>query len=150
MIKIIRGVYGHYVTDQNGKSRVVARDKHSDPFELTPEQEARLVSQGVARYVDNAETGAAPIGFDEQPPEPNELPEGVVGIPEYSEDMTVKELRDIGKLCGLTFKVGMTKKKMVDALDAEIEGNMVDYDEVVNGEANGEDAPSFDATEAVL
>ena len=150
MIKIIRGVYGHYVTDQNGKSRVVARDKHSDPFELTPEQEARLVSQGVARYVDNAETGAAPIGFDEQPPEPNELPEGVVGIPEYSEDMTVKELRDIGKLCGLTFKVGMTKKKMVDALDAEIEGNMVDYDEVVNGKANGEDAPSFDATEAVL
>lgn len=150
MIQIIRGVYGHYITDHNGKNRVVARDKHSDPFELTPEQEARLVSQGVARYVGMVDDVTAIIGFDEQPPEIPELPEGVVGIPEYSEDMTVKELRYIGKLCGLTFKVGMTKKEMVDALDAEIEGNMVDYDEVVNGEADGEDAPSFDATEAVL
>ncbi|MBS5134848.1 MAG: hypothetical protein KHZ05_05325 [Oscillospiraceae bacterium] len=150
MIKIISGVYGHYVTDpKSGKSRVVARDRRSEPFELEPEQEARLVSQGVARYVNKVEIDAAPIGFDEQPPDPNELPEGVVGIPEYSEDMTVKELRDIGKLCGLTFKVGMTKKEMVDALDAEIEGKMVDYDEVVNGESDDEDAPSFDAAEAV-
>ena len=46
MIQIIRGVYGHYVTDEEtGKTRVVARDKHSDPIELTEEQEARLVSQ---------------------------------------------------------------------------------------------------------
>lgn len=147
MIQIIRGVYGHYVTDEEtGKTRVVARDKHSDPIELTEEQEARLVSQGVARYVDNAPTVAAPIGFDEQPPE---FPDGVVGIPEYSEDMTAKELRDIGKLCGLTFKVGMTKKEMVEALDAEIQGNMVDYDEAMNGKAGGEGAPTFDPAEAV-
>ena len=146
MIKIIRGVYGHYVADQNGKTRVVARDSRSEPIELTPEQEARLVSQGVARYVDNDETGAAPIGFDEQPPELPELPDGVTAIPEYSEDMTVKELRDIGKLCGLTFKIGMTKKEMVDALDANIKAD------IVEGDPEGpvdEPAPSFDAAEAV-
>lgn len=61
MIQIIRGVYGHYITDaKTGKTRVVARDCHSDPIELTPEQEARLVSQGVARYVAEANNVAAP------------------------------------------------------------------------------------------
>ena len=60
--------------------------------------------------------------------------------------MTVKELRDIGKLCGLTFKIGMTKKEMVDALDANIEAD------IVEGDPEGpvdEPAPSFDAAEAV-
>ena len=147
MIQIIRGMYGHYVTDKkSGKIRVVARDSRSAPFELTAEQEARLVSQGVARHVDNDETGAAPIGFDEQPPALPELPDGVTAIPEYSEDMTAKELRDIGKLCGLTFKAGITKKEMVDALDAHIEANMVEGE---LGAPGDELAPSFDAAEAV-
>lgn len=147
MIQIIRGVYGHYIKDpETGKTRVVARDSRSEPIELTAEQEARLVSQGVARYVDMVETGEATIGFDERPPALPELPDGVTAIPEYSEDMTVKELRDIGKLCGLTFKVGMTKKEMVDALDAHIEANMVEGE---LGAPGDELAPSFDAAEAV-
>lgn len=90
--------------------------------------------------------GADPIGFDEQPPELPELPDGVTAIPEYSEDMTAKELRDIGKLCGLTFKAGITKKEMVDALDAHIEANMVEGE---LGAPGDELAPSFDAAEAV-
>ena len=43
MIRIIRGVYGHYTG-----GRVVPKDKHSQPFALDPEQEARLVRVGVA------------------------------------------------------------------------------------------------------
>ncbi|MDY5501601.1 MAG: hypothetical protein SPF77_03355 [Gemmiger sp.] len=129
MIQIIRGVYGHYVTDKkSGKIFVVARDKNSDPFELTPEQEARLVSQGVARYVDDAEAGAAPIGFDEQPPEEEEP----------MEELSAKELRERGKEYGLSFKVGMTKAEMIEALRGEWPQE---------GETDG--APTFDAAEAV-
>jgi hypothetical protein len=58
--------------------------------------------------------------------------------------MKAAELREIGALCGLTFKVGMTKAEMVAALDKHIEEN------TVVDETPDEDAPTFDAAEAVL
>lgn len=152
MIRIISGVYG----GKNGVKR--PGDK---PFSLSPAEEARLVARKVAAYVEEPAAvlnndapdmipdmappaepvgesidDGTPIGFDEQP----ELPDGVIAIPEYSVDMKATELREIGKLCGLTFKVGMTKEDMVAALDAHIAANMVEDD----------DAPTFDAAEAVV
>lgn len=150
MIKIICGVYGGV----DGMKR--PGDK---PFSLSPAEEARLVARKVAVYVNEPTTEApqdedfhedAPIGFDETPPEDlDELPEGVIGIPEYSVDMKVDQLREIGKLCGLTFKVGMSKQEMVDALDKHIEENMVDDDEFIDADTIDPDAPTFDAAEAV-
>lgn len=147
MIKIISGVYGHYID-----GRVVPKDKNSAPFELTAEQEERLVQAGVAVYVEDAaptEDGA-PIGFDEHPPELPELPDGVIGIPEYSVNLKATELREIGKLCGLSFPVGMTKAEMVAALDKHIEENMEDDVEAEGDEPDDPDAPAFDAADAVV
>ena len=132
MIQIICGVYGHYINGQ-----VIAKDKNSEPFELSPEREAELVAKGVAVYVT-----PAPIGFDETPPE---LPEDVIPIPEYSIENTAKELREIGKICGLTFKVGMSKANMVAALDEFFEEHLEDEDP-----DDDDIAPVFDAAEAVL
>lgn len=151
MIKIICGVYGGV----DGMKR--PGDK---PFSLSSAEEARLVARKVAAYVNEPATEApqdedihddAPIGFDEIPPEDlDELPEGVIGIPEYSVDMKATELREIGKLCGLHFKVGMSKQEMVDALDKHIEENMVDDEEIIDADTiDPEDAPTFDAAEAV-
>lgn len=163
MVQIVRGVYGHYID-----GRVVAKDKNSEPFELSPEQEERLVAAGVAEYVnlpdaapdedgktvpegggndapDDDGNTEAPIGFDE-------LPEDVVGIPEYSVESSAKELREIGKLCGLAFPATMTKADMVAALDKHIEENTVDgvdIDEDGEGVPD-EDAPTFDAADAVV
>lgn len=171
MVQIVRGVYGHYI---NG--RVVPKTKDSEPFTLTPEQEERLVKAGIAKYVnlpdaapdddgegvpdeggntapdvggnnatdDGGETDA-PIGFDE-------IPEDVVGIPEYSVESSAKELREIGKLCGLSFPATMSKADMVDALDKHIEENTVEGVTVDDdGEiVTDEDAPSFDAADAVV
>lgn len=162
MVQIVRGVYGHYIG-----GRVVAKDKNSEPFELSPEQEERLVKAGVAKYVnlpnaapdDDGETVTdeggetalegvkteAPIGFDE-------IPEDVVGIPEYSVESSAKELREIGKLCGLTFPATMSKADMVDALDKHIEENTVEG-VTVDDDGEGvpdEDAPTFDAADAVV
>ena len=179
MIKIICGTYGRYVEqkvkDKDGnetvKTRVVPMAPGSEPFSLDPEREAELVKLGIAEYVvdeDNTEEPEEPdtdkpIGFDETPDEP-ELPEGVEEIPAYSVDMKATELREIGKMCGLTFKVGMSKAEMVAALDAHIEANMVagveigedgsveiiDEDEDEDGE-DGEDFDAdFDPSEAVL
>lgn len=140
MIQMKAGTFGLSV---NGY--VKAMTKESGPFVASEEQEARLVKLGLAVYVPDV----APVGFDETPTA--ELPDDVVGIPEYSMESSAKELREIGKLCGLTFKVGMTKAQMVEALDAHIEAHAVEgltVDE--NGEISvDDDAPTFDATEAV-
>ena len=135
MIKIISGVYGHYID-----GRVIPKAKDSDPFELSVEEEKRLVDAGVAVYVDSGRTA---------------LPDGVIGIPEYSTDMKVDELRAIAKNMGLTLKIGSSKAEMVAAIDEAIaaamqDGNADDEQEPGDDEHNdGEQPPVFDAAEAV-
>ena len=145
MIKMIRGVFGLPV---NGI--VKAMDKDSEPFSASKEQEKRLVERGFAVYVGDAEPSTAPEGdaLDDEANELPELPEGVTAIPEYNEGMKQSELREIGAMCGLTFKVGMTKKEMVAALDAHIEANMVEGD-ALDDEEEEDETPTFDASEAV-
>lgn len=150
MIEMIAGVFGLPVD-----GIVKAMDKKSGPFKASAEQEARLVKLGLAKFVDEpAGEKIAPIGFDEAPSDPDVLPDGVTGIPVYSAEMKVSELREIGKMCGLTFKVGMTKEEMVSALDEYIDANMAGGMEVAeDGEItvdDGEPEPTFDASEAVL
>ena len=143
MIRIIKGVYGHW----NG-NKVEPKDCNSEPFSIDPVRESELVAAGVAEYT----VDPAPIGFDEQPPEDMSataetqevpaLPDGVEGVPMYSVETPVKELRAIAKQIGVKLAVGMTKAEIVAALDAEIDGNMVDgIDE--------DELPVFDAAEAV-
>lgn len=147
MIQIIRGVYGHYVTDQEGKTRVVARDKHSDPFELTPEQEARLVRVGAAEYVVDKTVEAKPADTADDLPN---LQDGVEAIPEYNAGMKADELRKIAKLMGLTFAVGTTKVEMVAQMDAFLDEHMEDSEDDADMPPEEiEDAPMFDAAEAV-
>lgn len=145
MIKMKNGTFGLPVD-----GIVKPMTKNSGPFEAGEEQEARLVALGLAEYVgevpETGESDGAPIGFDETPPELPELPEGVTAIPEYSIATSAKELRKIGKMCGLSFGVGMTKEAMVEALDKHIEENTVE-DAEIEGESDG--APVFDASEAV-
>ena len=141
MIKVVRGVYGFMDKDGIVRPKTAA----DEPFELLSEQEARLVRLGIAEYVSNVkseelreieqeefEEEQAPIGFDETPDEEPALSE-----------LSVKELREIGREYGLTFKVGTSKADMVKAIEAaEAELSAVDDD--------SDPAPVFDASEAVL
>lgn len=144
MIKIVRGVYGFM--DKDGIVR--PKTEADAPFALLPEQEERLVNLGVAEYVgvvvDEQETAEIeqeeivdeqdPIGFDETPPE-------IIPLSELS----VKELREIGKEYGLTFKVGTSKPDMVKAIEAAQAAEAIEAED-----DDGEMAPVFDASEAVL
>ena len=140
MIKMIRGVFGLPV---NGI--VKAMDKNSGAFNAGAEQEERLVRLGLAvkvvdgnpAPVETVDTDT-PIGMDETPPEDFVDAVAVEEIVELK-SLSVKELREIGKQHGLTFKVGMSKPEMIQAIvDAQAE--------VVE---DGEPAPVFDAAEAV-
>lgn len=124
MIQIVRGVYGHL--DQFGIVR--PKTAESAPFSLSPEQEERLVRIGVAKYV-----GHAAVTLPEEP-----AAEEAQALSELS----VKELRELGKDYGLSFKVGISKAEMVSAIEeAQAELDAVPED--------GESAPVFDASEAV-
>ena len=127
MIRIVRGVYGYL--DKDGIVR--PKTEADAPFELTPEQEERLVRLGVAQYAGN-------VNFAQESEESaEEVPTGE----RLLTDMSAKELRELGKDYGITFKVGMSKAEMVAAIEeAENELDAVQ---------DGEPAPVFDASEAV-
>ena len=154
MIKMIAGVYGLRVESGkdakgNTKYRVKGMGPNDGPFSVDPEQEARLVKLGLARYVDEPVNvpddepapDAAPIGFDETPPEDGEVDEAEI-VEEIIdlETLSAKELRELGKEYGLTFKANDKKETMIEAItEAQSQVDAID-----------EDAPTFDAAEAVL
>lgn len=143
MIRIIKGVYGHVPNPDTGI--VVPKTSKDEPFSLSPEQEKRLVSIGVAEYVDAPAAPAIPEPEDvDEAPEAEAAPEAPAAEPEtLLDDMSAKELREYGKTFGLTFRVGMTKAEMREAIEAA--------EAEVETEGEGDEAPPvFDAAEAVM
>lgn len=148
MIRITNGVYG----GKDGMKRA-----SDGPFTLSAEEEARLVKRGVAEYVATPDD-PAPDPELEREQEPVLAPEEKAPVPDTEDDktphagMTVKELREIAKERGVSFKVGMTKPEMVAAIMAAQNPPEPVEDEVteeVTETEPDEDAPTFDAAEAV-
>lgn len=148
MVKMLRGVFGLPID-----GIVKAMDKNSGPFKASAEQEARLVRLGLAVYVDEHAAEVenedmednAPIGFDETPPDDfvDDTAEDAAEVEEEIVDLatlSAKELRELGKEYGLSFKANASKVSMIEAIMAA----QAELDE------SAEDAPAFDAAEAVL
>ena len=159
MIQMKAGVYGLPVMQPNGKIRIVGKGPNDGPFSVDPEREAELVKKGIARYVEQhqeegkqhdpdheqnqEENDGTPIGFDEMPPEDfvedaedeADVVEEIIDL----ETLTVNELRELGKEYGLTFKANTKKADMIEAI-TEAQAQIAE---------DGEDAPTFDAAEAV-
>lgn len=123
MIQMISGVYGLPVFDADGTKRIVGMGPNSGPFSIDAKREAELVERKLAVYVDAVETASEVEDVEETP----------------LSELSATELRKIGKERGFSFKVGMTKAAMIEALSEA-------SDEV---EDVAPDAPTFDATEAV-
>lgn len=98
MIRLISGVYGA----EDGLKR-----PKDGPFSLTDNEEARLVSRGVAEYVfDRTTLPAAPSRTES------------VGAMRYDEGMTMKQLRGIADYLGLDTSKLRSKRDVVKLLDA--------------------------------
>lgn len=125
MIQIIAGTFGYF----NGR-KVIPITNADGPQKFDTELEARLVKEGVAKYVDasaaapaedpeNPDPAGAPAPQDpdlpppgDQPegdpdlPPPGEQPDGDPGtpageLPAYNEDMKLDELKAIAKVYGI-------------------------------------------------
>ena len=134
MIKIISGVYGYL--DKNGC--VKPKTEKDDPFELTKEQEARLVGLGVAEYV------SAP-GSE---PETDEF--GGYLDPEQLGELTNAQLKELAEEMGIDTKKLTTKAKLIEAITAaNVAPGPAEGEDGEGTEDNGEPLPDFDPAEAV-
>jgi hypothetical protein len=148
MSVIITGLVIH----NQGKTSI-ALTEADGPQTFPEELEARLVSQGVAKYVDRKPTRKEPpkeskestpkgvaTGTDERSGQDasDNIPDGgggsdgsknITDIPKYSADMKAAKLRELMEGCGLTYMVGMSKVDMVAALDAYFGVKKADGDE---------------------
>lgn len=117
-IKITGGRYG-YISPAGVYS---VKSSDDPPFEVENGEAARLVKRGVAEIDGEGgkrpETGDISNGEGSNPTEGENPAEGeFVGFFGYDESTSVKELREIGKKCGLSFPVGVTKADMIATLD---------------------------------
>lgn len=134
MIKIIKGVYG-YMTKSG---TVKPKTEKDEPFELTAEQEARLVSLGVAAYVEDA---PAKVSDNEQMKD-----EATAHLdPEQLAELTNAKLKELAEEMGIDTKNLKTKAQLIEAITSVdvIPGPVEDVED------DGEELPDFDATEAV-
>lgn len=135
MIRIISGVYGYL--DENGV--VKPKTEKDEPFELTEEQEARLVGLKVAEYVTAAD------GESEQQENEQENDRWTL-TPEQLKELKKDDLKKLAEDIGIDTKNLTTKVKLIEAITAvEVEPGPSEGDK-----GDEEDAPpTFDPAEAV-
>lgn len=135
MIKIIKGVYGYL--DEHGT--VKPKTEQDEPFELSPEKEARLVGLGVAEYVNTPTSENEAENGQEEAEDVGRLD------PEQLEELTNAQLKEMAQEMGIDTKKLTTKAKLIEAITA--------VDVIPGPETEAEDddetPPSFDPAEAV-
>ena len=129
MIQIIEGTFGYY----NGR-KVVPITNADGPQKFDPELEARLVKQGVAKYVDEQPVAPAPAAK----PEP--------AAPEYDEDMKLDELKEVAAAYGVDASAMRKKADVIAAIEkAKAAANEVDDDQT----GDNEEPPQIGAADPV-
>ena len=113
MIQITAGTFGYY----NGR-KVIPITNADGPQKFDPELEARLVKQGVAKYVDEQPEAPAPAVKSEQ--EPETVPEtgDAPAAPEYNEDMKLDELKEVATRYGVDASAMRKKADVIAAIEA--------------------------------
>ena len=98
MIQIIKGTFGYY----NGR-KVIPITEADGPQKFDDELEARLVKEGVAKYIgepgETAEQPAPAPGDDAD--EPASTNTAADEAPEYNEDMKLDELKEVATRYGV-------------------------------------------------
>ena len=107
MIQIIKGTFGYY----NGR-KVIPITEADGPQKFDDELEARLVKEGVAKYIgelgETAEQPAPAPGDDAAADE----------APEYNEDMKLDELKEVATRYGVDASAMRKKADVIAAIEA--------------------------------
>ena len=105
MIQIIKGTFGYY----NGR-KVIPITEADGPQKFDDELEARLVKEGVAKYIgEPGETAEQPA------PAPGDDADEA---PEYNEDMKLDELKEVAARYGVDASAMRKKADVIAAIEA--------------------------------
>lgn len=115
MIQIIKGTFGYY----NGR-KVIPITEADGPQKFDDELEARLVKEGVAKYIgeqgETAEQTAPTPGDDAD--EPASTNTAVDEAHEYDEDMKLDELKEVAARYGVDASAMRKKADVIAAIEA--------------------------------
>lgn len=144
MIQIIAGTFGYY----NGR-KVIPITEADGPQKFDDELEARLVKEGVAKYIgeqgETAEQTAPTPGDDAD--EPASTNTAADEAPEYNEDMKLDELKEVAARYGVD---ASAMRKKADVI-AAIEEAKAAADEAADDDQSddGEEPPQIGAADPV-
>lgn len=115
MIQIIKGTFGYY----NGR-KVIPITEADGPQKFDDELEARLVKEGVAKYIgEQVEAAEQPTnGPDVNTDKPASTDTAGVEIPEYDEDMKLDELKEVAECYGVDASAMRKKADVIAAIEA--------------------------------
>ena len=114
MIQIIKGTFGYY----NGR-KVIPITEADGPQKFDDELEARLVKEGVAKYIGElGETAEQPAPAPGDADEPASTNTAADEAPEYNEDMKLDELKDIAAAYGVDASAMRKKADVIAAIEA--------------------------------
>lgn len=117
MIQIIKGTFGYY----NGR-KVIPITEADGPQKFDDELEARLVKEGVAKYIgelgETAEQPAPAPGDDADADEPASTNTAADEAPEYNEDMKLDELKEVAARYGVDASAMRKKADVIAAIEA--------------------------------
>lgn len=109
MIQIIKGTFGYY----NGR-KVIPITEADGPQKFDDELEARLVKEGVAKYI-GEQTAPTPGDDADEPASTNTA---VDEAPEYDEDMKLDELKEVAARYGVDASAMRKKADVIAAIEA--------------------------------
>lgn len=113
MIQIIKGTFGYY----NGR-KVIPITEADGPQKFDDELEARLVKEGVAKYIGElGETAEQPAPGDDAD-EPASTNTAADEAPEYNEDMKLDELKEVAMRYGVDASAMRKKADVIAAIEA--------------------------------
>lgn len=117
MIQIIKGTFGYY----NGR-KVIPITEADGHQKFDDELEARLVKEGVAKYIgelgETAEQPAPAPGDDADADEPASTNTAADEAPEYNEDMKLDELKEVAARYGVDASAMRKKADVIAAIEA--------------------------------
>lgn len=131
LIKILQGTFGHRVGE-----RVVAVTSTHAPIEVADAIAKRLISQGVAKAVEEPKP-------EQKPEDQTQADDGIeaVTFPEFDESMTRAKLEEIALSVGI---------EQAELDKCKNKGEVIGLLESARAEFDDEDAPEFDPVGDVL
>lgn len=123
LAKVRSDYYGSFGLFREETKSNEVKTRESAPFNVDDALFYRMEKSGVLMRADGVEEKqqraktAIPEKQETEAPAPSFEPEEVEDEAEDLEAMSIKELREIAKECGVAYKVGMSKKDLINAIE---------------------------------